>query len=78
MQPYSQELAKEKLTSQVKEIVIGKYKYRADISGKAGYVVETDSKGKKKYKIEHIMGGKNVYYFLTLLERSRQIASQLT
>jgi tetratricopeptide (TPR) repeat protein len=71
MQPYTTELAQTKLTPQEKEIVIGKYKYRADISGKAGYIVETDSKGEKKYKIEHVMGGKNVYYFLTLLEKGR-------
>ena len=71
MQPYTAELSQTKLTPQEKEIVIDKYKYHADISGKAGYIVETDSKGKKKYKIEHVMGGKNVYYFLTLLEKGR-------
>ena len=71
MQPYTAKLAQEKLTLQTSEISIGKYKYRTDIRGKAGYIVETDSKGTKKYKIEHIMGGKNVYYFLTLLEKGR-------
>jgi tetratricopeptide (TPR) repeat protein len=71
MQPYTAELAKAKLTPHENEIVIGKYKYHADITGKAGYIVETGPKGKKKYKIEHVMGGKNVYYFLTTLEKGR-------
>src|SRR4030042_7006979 len=71
MQPYTAELAKAKLTPHENEIVIGKYKYHADITGKAGYIVETGPKGKKKYKIEHVMGGKNVYYFLTTIEKGR-------
>jgi tetratricopeptide (TPR) repeat protein len=33
--------------------------------------VEKGPKGTKKYKIEHVLGGKNVYYFLTLLGRGR-------
>jgi tetratricopeptide (TPR) repeat protein len=71
MQPYTHELSKAKLTAQEKDIIIGKFRYRADISGETGYVIETSPKEKKKYKIEHVMGGKNVYYFLTLLEKGR-------
>jgi tetratricopeptide (TPR) repeat protein len=71
MQPYTHELAKAKLTAQEKDIIIGKFKYRADISGGTGYVIETSPGGEKKYKIEHVMGGKNVYYFLTPLEKGR-------
>jgi tetratricopeptide (TPR) repeat protein len=71
MQPYTAELARTKLAPQKKDITIGKYRYRADISGKTGYVVETGTKGQKKYKIEHVMGGKNVYYFLTPFKKGR-------
>ena len=71
MQPYTAELARTKLVPQKKDITIGKYRYRADISGKPGYVVETGTKGQKKYKIEHVMGGKNVYYFLTPFKKGR-------
>jgi len=69
MQPYTSEFAKAELTPQQKEVVIKKNKYRADL--KAGMVVEKGLKGTKKYKIEHVLGGKNVYYFLTLLEKGR-------
>ncbi len=73
MQPYTPDFAGTKLTAQTKEIAINGFTYRAEIGGKTGYVVE---KGKspsesKQYKIEHVMGGKNVYYFLTYLERGR-------
>ena len=69
MQPYSDEFAQRQLTPQEKEIVIKKNRYRADL--KSGVVVEKGPKGTKKYKIEHVLGGKNVYYFLTLLKKGR-------
>jgi tetratricopeptide (TPR) repeat protein len=72
MQPYTPEFARANLTPQTKDLVIGKYRYRADIGPQAGWVLETDPKGKKKkYPILHVLGGKNVYYFLTPLERGR-------
>ena len=71
MQPYTAEFAKKSLTPQAKEIKIGKYSYRADITGESGWVVEKGPKGEKKYKIEHALGGKNVYYFLTPFPRGR-------
>ena len=57
--PIRLEFAAVRLTPQEKEITIGKFKYRADIS--EGAVIETGAKGTKKYKIEHVLGGKNVY-----------------
>jgi tetratricopeptide (TPR) repeat protein len=72
MQPYSAEFAARELTPQTEEVAIGKYRYRADIGSAAGWVVETGSQGKvKKYPMVHVLGGKNVYYFLTPLERGR-------
>ncbi len=72
MQPYNPEFSRANLTPQAKDLVIGKYRYRADIGPQAGWVLETDPKGKKKkYPILHALGGKNVYYFLTPLERGR-------
>jgi hypothetical protein len=73
MQPYTAQFAKAKLTLQKKDITIGNSSYEADISGDKGWVIE---KGKwpwnrKKYPIEHVLGGKNVYYFLTPMERGR-------
>ena len=69
MQPYTPEFAKAKLTPQEKEVVIGKLKYRADVS--EGVVIEAGPKVTKKYPIEQALGGKNVYYFLTPMERGR-------
>jgi tetratricopeptide (TPR) repeat protein len=56
-----------------RKISPGKSSYEADISGDKGWVVE---KGRwpwnrKKYPIEQVLGGKNVYYFLTPMERGR-------
>ena len=69
MQPYTAEFAKAELAPPQKDVVIKKNTYRADL--KTGMVVEKGPKGTKKYKIEHILGGKNVYYFLTPLEKGR-------
>ena len=69
MQPYSSRFAKEKLTSQQNDIAIGKQTYRADIE--TGVVIEKGSEGTKQYPIEHVLGGKNVFYFLTPLDRGR-------
>jgi len=69
MQPYSAVFAKEKLTPHQGDIAIGKERYRADIN--EGVVIETGRKGPKKYTIEHVLGGKNVYYFLTPFNKGR-------
>src|SRR3990172_9050673 len=60
MQPYTSAFAQKDLTPRKRDIVIGKYKYRADIGPKAGYVSETGPKGTKTYRIVHVTGGKNV------------------
>jgi len=71
MQPYTAEFATLKLTPQKDDVVIGEVSYRAEIEGEKGWVGEQGPLGKKKYRIEHVMGGKNVYYFLTPMERGR-------
>jgi hypothetical protein len=71
MQPYTAEFARKELTPQGNEITIGKASYRADISGATGFVRERGAGKEQKYRIEHLLGGKNVYYFLTPLEKGR-------
>ncbi|HEY3278719.1 MAG TPA: tetratricopeptide repeat protein [Syntrophorhabdaceae bacterium] len=69
MQPYSTTFAKAALTSQTGDVVIGKLKYRADLT--RGVVTEKGPGGMKQYAIAHALGGKNVYYFLTPFPRGR-------
>jgi tetratricopeptide (TPR) repeat protein len=67
MQPYS--LARTNLSEQKADISVGAYRYRADVS--QGVVVSRGPDGERRYRIEQAMGGKNVLYFLTPLERGR-------
>lgn len=69
MQPYSAAFAKQNLRPQQQDIVVGQSRYRADLA--KGVVDETGPEGTKQYKIEHVLGGKNVYYFLTPFPRGR-------
>lgn len=71
MQPYTAEFAGAKLTPQTGAITIGPHRYIADIGAGAGWVLEQGPEGEKKLPIEQVMGGKNVYYFLTPLDRGR-------
>ena len=71
MQPFTPELARSKLSTQEKEIIVGESRYRVDITGEIGRVIERGPQGEKKYRIDHVMGGKNVYYFLTTTDRGR-------
>ena len=54
---------------QAGEIAIGKSRYRAEIDDRGGRIRQRGPDGEKTYPIEQVMGGKNVYYFLTPLER---------
>jgi len=67
MQPYTAELARTQLTPQKSEVVAGKYRFQADIQ--RGTVTERSPEGEKEYPIVQAMGGKNVFYLLTPLER---------
>jgi len=71
MQPFTSEFARTMIVPQKDGIKIGNYLYRTDIQNGKGWVLETGPQGEKRYSIEHAMGGKNVYYFLTLLEKGR-------
>jgi len=71
MQPYTPEFGRKNLSSQTAEIVIGKMRYQAEIDDRGGRVRQRGPNGEKTFPIEHVMGGKNVYYFLTPLARGR-------
>ena len=72
MQPYSPAFAKKELKPQTADVVIGKQSFRAEIGEKQGWVRENGSGDKEtRYPIAHVMGGKNVYYFLTQMPKGR-------
>lgn len=66
LQPYTPELGK-KLTPQTNDIVAGTYHFRADLE--KGVVTERTATATNEYPIKQATGGKNVYYFLTELNR---------
>ncbi len=67
MQPYTPQLAQTKLTPQTLEIVAGRSRFRADLA--SGVVIEHTATNETRYPITQALGGKNVFYFLTPLER---------
>jgi tetratricopeptide (TPR) repeat protein len=71
MQPFTPQFAKKHLTLSNKLIKVGKAMFRPELTTEGGWVVESTPEGDKKYPIQHVMGGKNVLYFLTPLEHGR-------
>ena len=67
MQPYTAELANTQLTPQKADVVGGRFHFRADLAG--AVVIEQTPTNERRYPITQTMGGKNVFYFLTPLER---------
>jgi cytochrome c556 len=71
MQPYTFEFAQANLKATQSAIKIGKYEYIACIGRGEGWVLEKGPDGEKRRPIAHVLGGKNVYYFLTPMDRGR-------
>ena len=69
MQPYSPAFAKAQLTPHKNSIRSNSFSYQADT--REGVVVESGPHGSKTYPIAHVLGGKNVFYFLTTLAKGR-------
>ena len=71
MQPYTETFAQDNLTEHPGHITVGTFQYQAVVGPDQGHVLETGPEGSKKYRIEQVLGGKNVYYFLTPWLRGR-------
>jgi tetratricopeptide (TPR) repeat protein len=71
MQPFTAEFARRELTWTSGPIRSGSSVYLAALEGKQGWIEERSPAGTHRYSIAHAMGGKNIYYFLTMLERGR-------
>ena len=70
MQLYSPEFVRASQLVDSPTIRIGDTSYRAEITDRGGWIVEQGKSGDEhRYAIEQALGGKNVYYFLTSLER---------
>ena len=71
MQPYTSDFAIQNLTPTYTPVRIGKTVYLPCIEGKENWILEQTPDSRKRHRIAHVMGGKNVYYFLTPTERGR-------
>jgi tetratricopeptide (TPR) repeat protein len=71
MQPFTAKLFQAKLSAQDGSLSIGNCEYWVEFDGKRGWIRESGSEGNRRYPIVHAMGGKNVYYFLTSMDRGR-------
>ena len=70
MQLYSPEFVRAAELTDSLPIRIGDVTYKAEITEKGGWIVEqSNGSDEHRYPIEQALGGKNVYYFLTPLER---------
>lgn len=71
MQPFTADLAARQLKPLSEPIAVRDCRYRVELAGEKGWVVESGPNGEKRYAMEHALGGKNVFYFLTPMERGR-------
>lgn len=69
MQVFTPEFAEARLLPHTADLPIGQAHFRVDVQ--AGQVRETGARGNHTYRIQQVLGGKNVYYLLTPLERGR-------
>ena len=71
MQPYTDYFASTRLKPKTEAVAVGQYRYKAQLGPGPGCISEQGPEGEKRYPVAHVMGGKNVYYFLTPMERGR-------
>jgi tetratricopeptide (TPR) repeat protein len=71
MQPFTRELAAKQLKKQQKPIIVRDRRFRVELNSLGAAMLENGPDGERKYAIAHALGGKNVFYFLTPLERGR-------
>lgn len=71
MQPFTAGFARAALTPQDAPMKVGNASYLVVLGKEEGHVEEEGPGGSRRYPIQHVMGGKNTYYFLTPMERGR-------
>ncbi len=71
MQPFSPQFASSALVAQREALRVGGNAYQVFLDPSSSYMEERGPAGIRKLPMVHVMGGKNVYYFLTPLDRGR-------
>jgi tetratricopeptide (TPR) repeat protein len=71
MQSFTSEFAQTEIGPLTAEIAIGESHFGFEVRDGTGWVRERGPDGVNEYRIEHAVGGKNVYFFLTKLQRGR-------
>lgn len=73
MQTFTSEFCAKHLRAPAEPLHIrgSSYEIRLDGNDGPGWVIERGANGEKRHRIEHALGGKYVYYFLTPMERGR-------
>uniref|UniRef100_Q01Z72 Tetratricopeptide TPR_2 repeat protein n=1 Tax=Solibacter usitatus (strain Ellin6076) TaxID=234267 RepID=Q01Z72_SOLUE len=69
MQPVSADFVRRNLNLTQAPVRVGQATYAPEVDAKSAWLVERSPQGTRRYPLEQAMGGKNVYYFLTTLER---------
>ncbi len=70
MQPYTAEFARKELVGPADAVTVGKRRWRVVIDETGGWVVSSGADA-SRFRIVHALGGKNIYYFLTPMQRGR-------
>ncbi|MCX7819005.1 MAG: ammonia-forming cytochrome c nitrite reductase subunit c552 [Kiritimatiellae bacterium] len=71
MQPVGAVLARGELTPHETPLEIPPYRYQMRLEGNRADMLEEGPEGRKTYPVLYTLGGKNVFYFLTLLDGGR-------
>jgi tetratricopeptide (TPR) repeat protein len=71
MQPVAAVLARGELPPHEAPLTVGPHTYRMLIEGNAARMTEDGPEGSKSYPVLYTLGGKNIFYFLTLLDGGR-------
>ena len=71
MQPFTPEFADTQLHRQNEAIRIKDEEYRFQSDDESGWVLAKTPEGEIKWPVKHVLGGKNVYYLLTEMERGK-------
>ncbi len=79
MTPYTDEFAARALVPPTGEITMGGHAYRLETGTGQGFMLEKGSWAwpAKQYRITHVLGGRDVYYFFTTAEKGRLTALPL-